>query len=120
MSPVKPAAKFRESARLQRSCQSCGATRVPWSAHHAVYLQHVRRAGGSAWARDNALRLCDDCHNGHHNRSRPVRATALTQANIDYAFDLLGQAAYDYLRRRYAGDDPRLDWALLKMESEAA
>lgn len=38
--------------------------------------------------------------------------TALTGENIAFAFTLLGEAAYDYLRRRYEGEDPRLELAL--------
>jgi hypothetical protein len=63
------------------------------------------------WDTRNALRLCDQCHAAHHNRTHPVPASALTESNIDYVFEVYG-ACYgsDYLRRRYdlRGGHPRI------------
>lgn len=77
--------------------------------HHVVYRQHVRREGGDIYDPRNALRLCVSCHSSHHRRgSKIVPLAALRDENYEFAFELLGAAAFDYLRRRYSGDDVRL------------
>jgi hypothetical protein len=53
------------------------------------------------------------CHGAHHGRSRPLRLAVLPDAVFDFARELMGPAAFDYLGRHYAGRDPRLD-ALLE------
>ena len=77
--------------------------------HHVVYEQHVRANGGDRWDPRNALRLCVSCHSSHHHRGRVLPLVALRDANLQFAFELLGAGAYDYLRRYYRGPDPRLD-----------
>lgn len=99
--------EFREAAMAQRVCRGCGRT-DRWAAHHVVYAQEVRRRGGNEWDGRNAMRLCDRCHGKHHGPQR-IALGRLSEANLDFAFELLGPFAYDYLRRRYTGDDPRLE-----------
>jgi hypothetical protein len=83
--------------------------------HHVVYEQHVRNEGGDCHDGRNALCLCDSCHMSHHRRgTRVVPLEVLRDCNFEFAGELLGPAAYDYLRRRYVGEDPRLD-ALLDL-----
>ena len=95
----------------QDRCQmpGCPDPFVLANQHHVIYEQHVRAAGGDRFDSANALRLCASCHASHHRRGRPVPLTALRDENFEFAFALLGPAAFDYLKRRYAGDDSRLD-----------
>jgi hypothetical protein len=86
--------------------------------HHVVYRQEVRREGGDIWDGRNALALCDSCHSRHHARSAVFPIAALRDENFEFARELLGgPKAYEYLRRRYAGADPRLE-ALLNEEED--
>ena len=84
------------------------------TAHHIIYQQHVRRAGGDLYDPRNLVVVSDVEHERHHNRSRPFALSQLPDSAFEFAAELLGpDAAFNYLRRRYAGDDPRLD-ALLE------
>jgi hypothetical protein len=63
----------------------------------------------------NALRLCEGldtnrCHMQFENRRVEITTAMLTDDNIEYAFEVLGIYAYDYLRREYdnAACDPRI------------
>lgn len=77
--------------------------------HHVVYEQHVKDRGGDRWDARNALCLCHACHTSHHRRgTRVVPISALRDENLEFAFDLLGEAALDYLRRYYIEDGGRL------------
>ena len=89
--------------------------------HHVVYEQHVRSEGGDVFDPRNALRLCVSCHSSHHRRGRRVvPLAALRDENYEFAFELLGRAAEIYLRRRYAGEDPRLALWVRRAEATAA
>lgn len=109
--PVVSPKRFKSG---QSACQHPGCTsgrRERLAEHHVVYQQEVRRRQGDVSDGRNALRLCNSCHPAHHHRSRPVPLTALRDENYEFAFELMGGAAFDYLRRRYAGEDPRLhEW----------
>jgi hypothetical protein len=84
------------------------------TAHHVVYQQHVRRAGGDLNDPRNLMVVSDAEHERHHNRSRPFQLSRLPDSAFEFAAELLGpDAAFNYLRRRYVGDDLRLD-ALLE------
>lgn len=50
-----------------------------------------------------------DCHLAHHGRSRVLPLERLPDSVFAFAVELLGPAAFDYLRRRYGGEDVRLD-----------
>ena len=78
--------------------------------HHVTYVQEVRRHGGEMLDPRNALTLCVRHHGRHHSRQEPVPLRVLRRENIEFAVELMGApAAYEYLRRRYVGDDPRLE-----------
>jgi hypothetical protein len=107
--------------------------------HHVVYQQELRRvvreehkAAGLAGPPDiiremtlrgdvrNMVPVGRRCHAAHHNRSKPYELRRLPDSAFEFAAELMGTGrAYEYLRRRYAGDDARLD-ALLSNEREAA
>lgn len=99
--------------------------------HHIVYQQEIRKvvsaehfaanfAGPAPVGREMAL-LADrrnivmlgfDCHGAHHNASRRLDLSRLPDSAFEFARELLGgDRAYEYLRRRYAGEDQRL-WDL--------
>ena len=94
-------ADFRDQ---HRKCRACGAKGQ--HNHHVVYTQHVLRVDGDRWDPANALRLCLGCHVLAHQHEVPV--SVLRPVNIEYAFELLGDAAYDYLKRYYRDDRPEL------------
>lgn len=102
---------FKDPSTL--TCQRCGKKKVQHQ-HHVVYKQHVRDNGGDINDPDNALGCCYDCHAGHHqpglDDDKRLKLTELRDENYQFATSLLGSGrAYEYLRRRYAGEDPRLD-----------
>lgn len=103
---------FWDAARMQTVCAECGRG-GSFDAHHVIERQELRNQGLNEWDLDNALRLCDrpvgGCHQNHTAASKRVRLERLTDRNIDFAFRALGPAAYDYLKRRYGGDDPRVE-----------
>jgi len=78
--------------------------------HHAVYRQRIREVGGDVQDARNCVVVCGSCHAYHHAQSRPLPLAALGDLVFEFASELLGPgAAYNYLRRRYVGEDPRLD-----------
>lgn len=93
--------------------------------HHVVYRQELRRLARErvtagppdvAWEmilvadRRNLVPLGPKCHAAHHNRSRPLALHLLPDSVFEFASQVLGAGrAYEYLRRRYAGGDPRHD-----------
>lgn len=76
--------------------------------HHVVFRQHVLRAGGDRHDPANMATLCLEHHVSVHAR-QDLPMVALSDAAIRFATDLLGPAAESYIRRRYSGDDPRVD-----------
>jgi hypothetical protein len=95
--------------------------------HHVVYQQKIRevvageRAAGTVLReatlvadRRNIVMLGFNCHAAHHGRQRVLPLRALPGSAYEFAAELLGAGeAYEYLRRRYSGEDWRLD-ALLR------
>jgi hypothetical protein len=93
-------------------CQSpsCLGARGCLAQHHICYAQTVGREDGDLFDPRNGMTLCTSCHLKHHNRHAVLPLTALPSPAFEYAAELLGpEKAYNYLQRRYAGDDPRLD-----------
>lgn len=87
-----------------------GCRRRAAHAHHVVYRQELRWHRGDPDDDRNLVPLCLACHGAHHNRQAPLPLRVLPDGAFAFAEDLLGAgAAYEYLRRRYAGEDMRLD-----------
>lgn len=103
---------FRLEARFQVVCAYCGKSR-PFHAHHVVDKAELEKRGirGNAqYDTRNALRLCEDltrgiegrCHYQFENRRIQITSTMLKDQNIEYAFEVLGAYAFDYLKQEYA------------------
>lgn len=104
---------FLQAAKDQRVCAVCGRD-DEWEAHHVVEKRWLEDNHKPPYVASNALRLCgrfskNNCHGKHTARSRKLRLKELTDQNIEYAFALMGAAAYYYLHRHYDGKDPRVD-----------
>lgn len=86
----------------------CGCGRQAAHLHHVVYQQHI-----DVVARDdprNLVPVAFTCHGAHHGRSRPLSLHMLPASAFAFASEQLGAGyAYEYLRRRYSGDDLRLE-----------
>jgi hypothetical protein len=109
--------RFQAHAQDQQRCANCNS-RGAWHAHHAgVYEQKLRHLGLPLWEPANALRLCLDCHAKHHTPRQKLKLKVLRAENIRYAFQTLGECAYDYLRARYSGNDPRIERELARARS---
>jgi hypothetical protein len=115
--PVCNPESFRLEARSQIVCAKCGES-GPFHAHHVVDKQTLRRYGQTGrlqYDTRNALRLCspgnaNNCHLQSEGPNLKLKTGMLTDASIEYAFEILGAYAYDYLRREYddSAEDIRL------------
>jgi hypothetical protein len=113
---------FHAEARYQGMCANCHRIKGLWQAHHVIELQECKAKGAPLYSTRNALRLCigaGSCHGGQHTIKR-VRLACLTDDNLEFAFQYLGAYAYDYLRRRYDGEDARVDALLNEIERMAS
>lgn len=121
---------FQEAAWRQRACavtrdgRDFVATGKNWEAHHVVEASWLRRHYLPVWDERNALRLRPDIHRKHTNRSGIIELVFLLDCNIEYAFEIMGAAAEDYLLRLYRGEDDRVkrasEVATRQMEDEIA
>ena len=85
----------------------CGCGRRAVQQHHVLYQQHIPPAARDD--RRNLVAVCLECHGAHHLRSKVIRVRLLPDAVFEFAVETLGAPrAYEYLRRRYVGEDPRL------------
>lgn len=112
---VPDAAAWNRAARRQR-CECC-KLRAAKQGHHVVYKQELRRRNWPLYDLRDMMALCDECHDEHHSPNWKLPLTALSDENLRFAFGLLGAHAFDYLRRRYGGDDPRLNEQLALEEA---
>lgn len=114
--PVRNPLSFRQEARWQRVCAVCKQARE-FHAHHVVDMQTLRNqcgiVGNAAYDTRNALRLCQAlgdpevrCHFQHEHSMRNVKTKELRDENVEYAFEVLGAYAYDFLRREYDDSEP--------------
>jgi hypothetical protein len=88
----------------------CGARAV--HDHHVVFAQHLLPS--ERLDRRNLVPMALVCHGAHHSGSRRLSLHVLPGPVFEFAAAALGrERAYNYLRRRYDGNDPRLD-ALLE------
>jgi hypothetical protein len=106
----------------------CGCERRPAAMHHVVYVQELRWAAKRLRVVERVLTrdvrgqvpIAFHCHGQHHLGAERVELVRLPDEAFEFAAEVLGAGpGYEYLRRRYAGEDPRLD-ALLTMDEEAA
>lgn len=99
----------------------CGCGDPPVAEHHVIYRQELRHHQGRASGngalvadRRNLVPVAFRCHQRHHAQFRPYALGLLPDSVFEFAREVLGGGhGYEYLRRRYAGADPRLD-ALLE------
>lgn len=112
-------AAFRAAASAQ---VLCAVTRRggPWHPHHVIEAQEIKRRGGDEWDPRNALRLSVRAHERHTLAVRRVELKQLRDENVEFAFELMGTAAYVYLGRMYSGFDPRVELALAELEARDA
>lgn len=98
---------FRDFAK-GKACAKCRTRRAAHS-HHVVYEQELSRRGAALWDTRNALPLCFHCHNEHHKpgvrSDMRVPLGSLRPENINYAAEVLGDYAMDYLHKRYGTHD---------------
>jgi hypothetical protein len=83
----------------------CAAPDCPSRAvhfHHVVYRQHIRGVGGDVDDPRAVMPLCFSCHGDHHARCRVLPRSCLPAAAVEFAHEVLGAWADDYLARRYA------------------
>jgi hypothetical protein len=121
---------FQEEAYRQRACavtydaRDWVATGKNWEAHHVVEARWLRMHYLPVYDARNALRLRPDIHNKHTNRSGIIEQRFLLDCNVEYAFEIMGPAAKDYLDRLYVGPDDRVqrasEVANKQMEDEIA
>lgn len=105
---------FREAGRAQGVCQVSGS-RGPWDAHHVIEAQELRRRQTDEWDSRNVLRVSRRVHEQHTLAVKRIPLRCLTDENVAYAFELMGLAAYPYLRRFYDGHDERVELALAEL-----
>jgi cytochrome c553 len=104
---MKPSEQLREKMEafgaegVDKVCRACGHWWDPYrsAAHHVVYRQHL--PAEHEWDTRNALPLCADCHERHHNASRRIAVSCLEPQNLEFAREVLGDYADDYLARYY-------------------
>lgn len=111
---------------------ACGCDGLAVERHHVVTRQELSRTSFNEYGRRplahfkvlikderNLLPVARRCHARHHAASRRFRLAVLPDGVFEFAAEVLGsERAYNYLRRYYVGDDPRLD-ALLMASCEA-
>lgn len=130
MCPISNPQSFKNEARWQRVCATCNKGGA-FHAHHVVDKAILRNRCGlrgiQLYDTRNALRLCQGlgdpdrrCHFRHENRVEGyvVKTKNLTDANIEYAFEMLGLYAADYLRDEY--DDSEPDERICNLELKLA
>lgn len=103
---------FWNEARFQLVCFICGKP-GDFHAHHVVDKQTLRNdygiTGDAAYDTRNAMRLHRHCHLQFENSRIDIPLTKLTDSMIEYAQEVMGTRAYDYLKRYYSGHDERVE-----------
>lgn len=101
-------------------CVVRGCNERAVDAHHVVYKRDLKERGLFLWDPRDGMALCRTHHWNHHygTAKKTLPLTLLTEAHLDFAFEALGAYAFDYLARRYRGDDPRLEARLATCTEE--
>lgn len=73
--------------------------------HHVVFKRHC--PPGRKYDATDGLPLCRQHHWTHHYGNEKLPAKALLPENLEFAREVLGPAADDYLARHYAAEDER-------------
>jgi hypothetical protein len=94
---------FRKAGRGLK-CRVCLFKRSVHS-HHVIYEQELRNRGLPIFDRRNCMAICKTCHERHHTRARIIPVASIADETLEYAFEVLGLYAYDYLRRVYEPHD---------------
>lgn len=111
-------ADFRQEARYQKVCAICGKPGGGVHGHHVIDRQELRRRNLPEWDHRNALRVHPFCpskplagHYAHENARDHSRIplSRLTDKNVEFAAEALGDYAYDHLTRYYSGTDERVE-----------
>lgn len=99
-------------------CPRCKSEASHVDPHHLIYQKELRRWGGDPDDQRNIIPLGRECcHGPHHSRSAVIPLADLPDSVFEFAEELMGPgAAYNYLARTYAGEDPRLDSLLHRWE----
>lgn len=87
----------------------CGCGERAVHMHHVLYRQQLRRLRADASDPRSVVPVAFRCHGDHHSGARRLPLAVLPDAAFDFALEAMGAACYDYLLRRYSGEDPRLD-----------
>jgi hypothetical protein len=84
--------------------------------HHVVDEQVVRRWKGDISDRRNSFRICFEHHEPHTNHFRKLKTEWLRDETVEFAFELMGDFAADWLRRMYddSAPDIRIERCLKK------
>lgn len=91
----------------------CGCGRNGHQLHHAVYAQHLGREHRKD--KRNLVPVYHQCHGAHHGRSRALSLHMLPDSVFAFASEVLGaEKGFEYLRRRYDGQDLRHERMLLE------
>lgn len=95
----------------------CGCLEPAVQLHHAVTRQELRRIANKRNDGTKYLVLAADprnlvpvalaCHGNHHSKSRPYTLAVLPDSVYEFAAELMGPRAFNWLRRYYAGFDRR-------------
>jgi hypothetical protein len=104
---------FKVAAAKQVRCAVTGDRHeFDWEAHHVVEKAELKRMGIPKLKRydeRNALRVKTSIHAGHTSGVGQIPMRCLTDDNLRYAFEVLGDQAIDYLLRKYKGTDSRFE-----------
>ena len=76
----------------------------PEQSHHVVTRQKLRKIGreDAWWDARNGVPVTTRAHQRHHSRHAPIPLSSLPPEALEFAAEVLGDAAPDYLRRFYA------------------
>lgn len=99
-------------------CARCGKP-GPFHAHHVVDKQTLKNWGvpeADRYDTRNAMRLCEGldtakCHMRFEKKvvGFEIALTKLSDDHIEHAFEKGGTRAYNFLKREYTGEDPRVE-----------
>jgi hypothetical protein len=93
-------------------CETPGCKHKKDHDHHVVPKAIVEQFNGSIDDPRNQYSQCFKCHfNHHYSASKKIRVKDLKMGNLEFAFETLGDYAWDWFQRVYddSGHDDRLD-----------